>query len=274
MQLCWLREEGYRLEPDMIIYAHYGEPPLYHKECLADLACPVVEDGFVYSEEPSLKKRIMNTAKKSGIVFYTWYFYQRFLLGGEADDAQGLGLELYGDVRAQLAEEDVDRIADGYEEYVRNVRAYVRRPVPVAFLFIPFSFVVHPEDSARFQHRELRGPAEVARERALMEELGAELDPRGVTFVDTTPPLREGRERARMYYWLDIHLTPAGNRVVAEAVVPPLQELISRVATASESCGDAGGCTASSARPPTSSGLNARGQNPAANPSSSGGPPG
>ena len=36
---------------------------------------------------------------------------------------------------------------------------------------------------------------------------------------------------ARMFYWLDIHLTPAGNRAVAAALRPKLQELIDRQAT-------------------------------------------
>lgn len=33
-------------------------------------------------------------------------------------------------------------------------------------------------------------------------------------------------EGERLYYWLDIHLTPAGNRVVADAVMPEIQRAV------------------------------------------------
>ena len=47
--------------------------------------------------------------------------------------------------------------------------------------------------------------------------------------VDASRALIEHADEERLYYWLDIHLTPAGNRVVAEALFPVLQERIEAI---------------------------------------------
>ena len=44
--------------------------------------------------------------------------------------------------------------------------------------------------------------------------------------LDTTPHLLEQAATERLYYWLDIHFTVAGNRVVAEAAIPFLESVI------------------------------------------------
>jgi len=43
--------------------------------------------------------------------------------------------------------------------------------------------------------------------------------------VDTLDRLIERGERERQFFWLDIHLTPAGNATVAEEALPLLQSL-------------------------------------------------
>ena len=48
----------------------------------------------------------------------------------------------------------------------------------------------------------------------------------GVKLIDATPHLVEAAGDERMYYWLDIHLTPEGNRVVAETAIPMLERWI------------------------------------------------
>jgi hypothetical protein len=46
----------------------------------------------------------------------------------------------------------------------------------------------------------------------------------GIEIVDTTPALSQRGENERMFYWLDIHLTKAGNETVTDAVMPTLQD--------------------------------------------------
>lgn len=48
----------------------------------------------------------------------------------------------------------------------------------------------------------------------------------GVPLIDATNKLVEAARKERMYYWLDIHLTPAGNRATADAVLKGLRELV------------------------------------------------
>lgn len=51
---------------------------------------------------------------------------------------------------------------------------------------------------------------------------------RDVSIEDSPQELIARAEGERQYYWLDIHLTPAGNASVAAAVAPELQALIDR----------------------------------------------
>ena len=64
--------------------------------------------------------------------------------------------------------------------------------------------------------------------RAEVADAAAALQAAGVDMIDMTPTLvaRAEADGERLYYWLDIHLTPAGNRVVAQTVAPRLAQLI------------------------------------------------
>jgi hypothetical protein len=44
------------------------------------------------------------------------------------------------------------------------------------------------------------------------------LENHGVPCLNITDDLRHAARAERLYYWLDIHWTPAGNRVAAQAV--------------------------------------------------------
>src|SRR5262245_14570299 len=49
-QLCWLAQEGYRYQPDLVVQTSYGEDvATMPAGCPASLACPVVEDSLVYT---------------------------------------------------------------------------------------------------------------------------------------------------------------------------------------------------------------------------------
>jgi hypothetical protein len=97
----------------------------------------------------------------------------------------------------------------------------------VVFLFLPASYIVHPEDASRWSHITDADPMGARRDIAAAAKA---LQASGVELIDTTPALIAHADGERLYYWLDIHLTPAGNRVVAETALPRLAQIITRSA--------------------------------------------
>jgi hypothetical protein len=181
-----------------------------------------VEDGYLYTVKPTPLRRLISAVKNSAIVFYTYYAYSA-LTEVESDNGIGLGKELYSEMARQQATGDRrDLINDfvGYRDFVKRV---VGQDTLVAFVHIPLSFVVHPADAARFGHLTHANP-DVARAETLTSARA--LIDHGIPLVDPTEALIAAGAEERMYYWLDIHFTPAGNRVAMEQAWPFLQQLI------------------------------------------------
>ncbi len=221
-QLCWLEREGYRYRPDLVVQTSYGEhvatmPP----GCPESLACPFVEDSLVYSARPSQRQRAIAVLKSTGIVFYGYYLYNALVERGPKSGV-GTGKELYADGGVEK-DGDLPALVQGYQSYVDFVRRRVGENTQVAFLHIPLSFMVHEGDRSRWKHILDMDP-----ERARLNTRAgiAALQESGITIVDTLDRLIERGERERQFFWLDIHLTPAGNLTVAEAVLPVLQERV------------------------------------------------
>lgn len=220
-QLCWVAQVAPRYQPDMILQISYGRSvPAIATGCPADLECPIVEDGLVYRTSPTLARRAVGFVKNSAIVFYSYYVFQSLLPVEKVED---VGKELHTSSEPAVDPEDLDRLTRRYDAYVEYVRGILGPDLDVAFLFIPYSFVVHPEDESRWAH--LRG-ADSLLMRTQIEEQMAALEGRGVPMINTLPALLAKADDERLYYWLDIHFTPAGNEVVAEAARAPLQSMI------------------------------------------------
>jgi hypothetical protein len=220
-QLCWLQHEGFRYRPDLVVQTvvHGGMTG----ECPAALECPVVHEGRLYQTYPGLLKPISGTVNVSGLVFYGYYAYHT---------ARGLtaarhqpGKELW-DERAQRSTTlSFDALEREFVRYVDTVTRLVGGGTRVAFLYVPFTFVVHPDDAPRWRHMY---PGEVDPP-GLRQRIRAEvtaLRQRGLTVIDPIDRLIEAGRRERMFYWLDIHFTPAGNRVVASEAVATLGPLV------------------------------------------------
>ncbi len=97
------------------------------------------------------------------------------------------------------------------------------RDIPIVFLYVPFSYVVRPADVSRWQHLGYLNPYGI---RKAAKEIKEILKRDGISFIDTTDALVVEDKNKRMYYYLDIHLTPEGNRVVAEESVSAIQKLL------------------------------------------------
>jgi len=205
-----------------VVFADYGRVGGISGVCPERLECPVVKDGLLYSVPPTLALQAIALVKNLGIVWYGFQV-QRLLAMGPPPNPDAVGKELRGgDVRA-AEEEDPERIALRYRRFVASVRASVGREVPVLFVRIPYSYEVHPEDTPRWRHLGVEDPF-APREEATRRI--AELRARGIAIVDAGPDLLDDAAMGRMYYWLDIHLTPAGNAAVAEAALPLLEPVL------------------------------------------------
>jgi hypothetical protein len=222
-QLCWLEHVGYRLRPDVVVQTIYGDRvPTVVGECPERLDCPVIEDSRLYTTAPTLRRKLIARAKNLGIVFYGYYAYQ-WALGARAEEAAGTGKELHGERVLELDPGDHDGLASDYARYESTVRRLLGEDVRVVFLFIPMSYVVHPGDASRWSH--LLDADPVASRQRIRRAVGR-LRSHGHLVIDPTEALVSRADAERLYYWLDIHLTPAGNRVVAEEAVSALRALM------------------------------------------------
>jgi len=221
-QLCWLEKEGYRYRPDLVVETSYGDHVASMPgACPESLSCPFVEDSLVYFAHPAPRQRAIAVLKNLGTVFYGYYVYNLFA-GEGPKPGVGTGKELYGAERA-AADDDLEALVRGYRSFVDFVHDRVGAETQVAFVHIPLSFLVHPSDRARWKHI-IDVEPEVAR--ASTRAGIAALQASGIRVIDTLDRLIERGERERQFFWLDIHLTPAGNATVSEEVLPVLQSLV------------------------------------------------
>lgn len=213
-QLCWLREQGRRLRPDLVVHTVFANPGVIAASCEADRACPEVEDGYLVRGGP-FPRLLGELGKRSALAFYGWYLHRRYLASGPsrgepAGDPPSDGLT--------APDERPDALPARYEGFVRAARESVGEPTDVVFVLIPPSFAVHPGDAARWGPIGARGEEFRARARAA----ALALEGAGIPFVDATPALERAAASGRMFFWLDTHLTPAGNRVVAAEILSRL----------------------------------------------------
>jgi hypothetical protein len=218
-QLCWLRTEGWRYHPDVVVQVDYARVGGIAEGCPESLACPVIKDGYLYTQPPTPTLRAVAWLKNLGIVFYSFQLRQLFA-SAVPPQANSVGKELRpGDV-ARAEEDDPEILAARFRRYMAFLRSTLGRDVPILFVHIPLAFVVHPGDLPRWRHF---GVTDAVAPRLEAERRIAGLSERGISIIDATPNLASRAERDRTYYWLDIHLTAAGNEAVADALLPGLE---------------------------------------------------
>ena len=219
-QLCWLARGGWRYQPDLVVQTSYGDHvAAMPVGCPDPLSCPFVEDSLVYFSRPTPRQRAIAALKSLATVFYGYYVYN-LIEGASPKPGVGTGKELYG--AEPVAEGDLAALVQGYQGFVDFVRDRVGPETQVAFVHIPLSFLVHEGDRSRWKHIiDVEPEAAQARTRA---EIAA-LEASGISVADMLDPLLERGKRERQFFWLDIHLTPAGNATVADAALPMLQAL-------------------------------------------------
>jgi len=220
-QLCWLQEIGYKYSPDMIIQTVYGNPGVIPSGCQIPKDPPVVQDGYLYHSNFAFKIRILSKLMNSAVVFSGWYIYQ-FVISRN-DNNVGLGTELYESRIETSSNGDYSNGLRSYSDYIAFVREVVKLKIPVIFLHIPFSYVVRPANLQRYTITNLKDPYLLRNEAKEMEML---MEQENIPYINPTDELVSKDKETRTYYLLDLHFTPAGNKVLAEKSIPIIQKII------------------------------------------------
>lgn len=221
-QLCWVEKVGLAYQPDLVLHVSYGnEVNPVATECPIDLECPTIEDGQLVPRGVDSAARAKAFAKRFALVFYGYYAWNSIVKPESAQDATR---SLYSKSEATIdTTSGFDALAQTYVGYVEFIRDVLGPQTSVAFIYLPYSFAVHEEDIVRFPGLE---PADIPITRSRIQSAIEAIRARGVEILNTLPALEEAASKERLYYWLDIHFTPAGNRVVADLAVPFVQRII------------------------------------------------
>lgn len=203
--LRWFEARGKDLEPDLVVQFIYGSMVVVPTKW-EDLG--VDDEGYLVIKNAPTSLRVRTAAKNSAIVFYGWTLWTRFRPSGEIE---GAGRQMEATPAATAAS----------HAYFEALRAAVQKAgAALLVVHFPLSYGIHRQDLARWRHL---GVVDVDQERATNARLCATLDARGVPCLNITPELAaEAAKGKRLYFWLDIHWTPEGNRVAARAVADHL----------------------------------------------------
>lgn len=217
-QLHWLEAVGLGYQPNLIVQLVYGSMvvnPSPVNDAVAN------EDGYLVPRNYTLSHRLREQLKKSALVFYGWVIYTRAIsprLGGNS------GAQVLGAGRPMEMQSDFDPTSEkvtpsiAFFERLRDVAHAAG--ADLLLVYFPLSYGVHPEDIERWRHL---GVLDVDAQKAFDAAFCSYLDTRGVRCIDITPRLLEAAAAGeRLYYWLDVHWTPEGNRVAARAVADQL----------------------------------------------------
>ncbi|MFP8880175.1 MAG: hypothetical protein VCE43_12375, partial [Myxococcota bacterium] len=191
LQNIWLKNDGYRYHPDLIVSTRVGPNLKIASSDSQDQPCHIVdEDGFLYSRFPSTFDRFTTLAKKLGIVFFSYSFYIETVANSQSDSVRDL--EGAGDAAAIADPTQFETIIASYSNHVSEVREILGWNVPVAFVVIPVQFQVHASHAARWAHISDLSANELA---AHSQRLFEAVESRGISVIHPLEELeREGMQ--------------------------------------------------------------------------------
>lgn len=215
--LRWYEAVGRDYRPDLVVQFVYGSMAIGGD---AEAGGSVTEDGYLVFSDLNLRYRVREQAKRVATVFYAWAVWARWsALSDDTNDrsVQGAGRELHLADAFDLSDPTVATSLDFYD----RLRSVVEQDgASLLVVYFPLSYAVHAEDRTRWRHLGIR---DIAAQASFDEAFGGHLRSRGFDVLDLSAVLRQAAEGGdRLYYWLDIHWTPRGNEVAADAVATHL----------------------------------------------------
>lgn len=214
--LEWYESVGREYEPDMILLLTYGTLLAVDPEPTS------VDDRGYLVRTLSPKARVLARAKNVALVFYGYQAYLSLWGGPSADqEVEGAGRKLPPTV--STFDPDSPGFQPTRQVYERWRAAATRDGARLVVVFAPLSYQVHEADLARWKRR---GVTQPEAQRAWNRESIQWLNER-VECYDLCPGLRAYAEESeeRLYYPLDIHWTPEGNRRAAQETARQLKGL-------------------------------------------------
>ncbi len=214
-QLRWFEQVGKDYAPDFVIQFVYGS--MANKNATEPFVA-VNDDGYLVRLHLNTALRWRERFKKLATVFYGWILWNSFNSGfpihsSEQSDAVGAGHEIATPFNFQPTHPEVREAMLFYNKLGSIVRQAGARLLVV---YVPLSYAIHREDESRWR---LAGIPDISRHIAFDAAFVRYLNECQIPSIDVIQQLRKAaQDGKRMYYWLDIHWTPAGNAAAARAV--------------------------------------------------------
>src|SRR5262249_40540328 len=199
-QLTWFERVGKSYVPDLVIQFVYESMAI---PGAAARFAAVNNDGYLVPSNSTGTMRWRARLKNLATVFYGWMLWTK--LNSASSERSGTDFD---------ATDPAVREAMGtYNKLTSIVNQTGAR---LLIVYVPLSYAIHREDESRW--RQL-GVLNVRQQIAFDATFVRYLNERQIHSIDLTPQLKTSAQAGqRMYYWLDIHWTPAGNAAAAQAV--------------------------------------------------------
>ncbi|MBU2548338.1 MAG: hypothetical protein KKB20_08020 [Proteobacteria bacterium] len=213
--LHWYDKRGRTFKPDLVIQMLYGSMA---ETSRVNYAYRVDRNGYLVSKDAPWSMRVKAGLKNLAAVYYTFTLYQRiaarFQERSRPRDLAGAGRVMRTGLRFGVDSPAVRDALDLYDGFKRTVESSGAR---LLFVYFPLGYCVHPEDVVRWRHLgDVDPEGQNAFDRVFCEYLNSEMN---IPCLNATPDLiRAAGQGRRLYYFIDVHWTPLGNRVVARAV--------------------------------------------------------
>lgn len=224
-QLTWFEQVGKDYAPNLVIQFVYGSMA-YHKNVTGPFAA-VNDDGYLVPSYANTAQRWRERFKKLATVFYGWMLWTSLNSGspvrsGEQGGAVlGAGRDIAAPINFEPMYPEVREAMQFYNKLAGIVRQAGARLLVV---YVPLSYAIHREDQSRWR---LLGISDIPRQMAFDAAFVRYLNECLIPSISLTQQLQKSAATGkRIYYWLDIHWTPAGNAAAARAVADYLMPVI------------------------------------------------
>jgi hypothetical protein len=219
-QLAWFEQEGKGYTPDLVIQVVYAS--MANKDPTEPFAA-VNDDGYLVPLHANMALLWRERFKKLATVFYGWMLWTTLNSGSPVSSGGsavlGTGREIAAPINFEPTHPEVRKAMQFYNKVANIVRQAGARLLVV---YVPLSYAIHREDESRWR---LLGVRDIPRQMAFDAAFVRYLNEYQIPSIDITQQLRKSaRTGKRMYYWLDIHWTPAGNAAAALAVADYLTD--------------------------------------------------
>lgn len=214
-QLNWFDSYGQKFSPDLVVQFIYGGMSV-GDEAATDVE--VNNEGYIVERDQTLAQKMQRKLKNSAVVYYAWVVSTtiRSAVNGRSNDRQvlGAGRKLEEQTRFDAEDKETRASLDFYHHLSLSAS---RASAKLLIVHFPLSYCVHREDISRWKHL---GVQDVDGQIAFNEKFCGYLDQQSIPCLNITQDLigEAQHSKERLYYWLDIHWTPKGNRVAAQSV--------------------------------------------------------